>query len=322
MERKIHGHADSVYKIKKGSLREKPWMVSTIVLGSLVILLLLGNIFNITGKTVSGQKAGQNLLDFAVSQGLDAELSGVEKNGSFYLVTLNLEGQEDTYYVTKDGKYLIPAIYPLEIEEEIEANTNTNSNTQTTEVPKTQIPVVELFIWGYCPYGVQAQGPLAEVAELLGEYADFRAVMYYGGHGDYEIQQNKIQECIQELYPEKYWGYAAGFAEDIYPVCSSERTVECDTTESISLMKSLGIDSTKVLSCVDSQGEGLITVAFDYAKTLGVTGSPTLIINGVKSNVARNAESYKDAVCNAFTNAPEECGEELDSGATASSGSC
>jgi len=304
-------------KITK-KMRENPWILSTFVLGVLALILLIGNFGGVTGGVVNGDSAGNSLLTFANEQGANAELVGVEDIGDFYEVTLLLSGQEVPFMVTKNGEFLVQGLTPLNV-----AQTPT-SQEQSADIPKSDKPEVELFIWSYCPYGVQAQGPLAEVASLLGDYADFKAVLYYDGHGAYETQQNKIQACIQEVAPSKYWNYAEGFVEDIYPVCGTSRDIDCDKTESIKLMKSLGIDSTKVMSCVDSQGEGLISASSSYAKQLGVTGSPTLVINGVKSNAGRTAEAYKVAVCNAFTDgtAPEECLTTLDSSAAAAAGNC
>ena len=179
-----------------------------------------------------------------------------------------------------------------------------------------------MFIWSYCPYGVLAQEPLAEVASILADKADFKAFLYYDGHGAYETQQNKIQACIQEKDKDKYWAYATGFVDDVYTACGQSKDIECNEEESIKLMKSLGINSDEIMSCVESEGADLIKADADYAKSLGVTGSPTVIVNGVKTNVGRNAEAYKGAVCEAFNDAPEECGTVLDSTSAAAAGSC
>jgi protein-disulfide isomerase len=87
-------------------------------------------------------------------------------------------------------------------------------------------------------------------------------------------------------------------------------------------MKSLGIDSTKILSCVSSQGEQLLEEHYDAAKEAGVQGSPTLIINGAKPSVSRTAEAYKGAVCSAFNNIPSECSQTLDSTGSTATGNC
>ena len=304
-------------KITK-KMRENPWILSTFVLGVLALILLIGNFGGMTGGIISEKDAGDSLLTFANQQGANAELVGVEDTGDFYEVILLLNGQEAPFMVTKDGEFLVQGLTPLNLVQ------TPTSQEQSVDIPKSDKPEVELFIWSYCPYGVQAQGPLAEVASLLGNYADFKSILYHDGHGAYETYQNKIQECIQEISPSKYWNYAAGFVEDIYPVCGASRDIDCDKTESIALMKSLGIDSTKVMSCVDSKGDSLISASSSYAQQLGVTGSPTLIINGVKSNAGRTAEAYKVAVCNAFTDetAPEECSTTLDSSTAAAAGNC
>ncbi|MBI3259230.1 MAG: hypothetical protein HYZ54_07145 [Ignavibacteriae bacterium] len=44
-----------------------------------------------------------------------------------------------------------------------------------------------------------------------------------------------------------------------------------------------------------------------------VAGSPTLIINGVESSAGRDSASYLKAICDAFKNAPTECGTQLSS---------
>lgn len=309
-------------KVSKKSItekvRENPWVLSTFVMGLLIVILLITSSGNLTGKVISENKVGEYLLSYYESMGAEGlTMNSVKKIGDIYEVNLNYQGDVFPFYVTKSGYIMGNQLVSI-----IPNKTSSDTDTQTTEIPKSDKPVVELFIWGYCPYGVQAQGPLAEVADLLGKYADFRAVLYYDGHGEFETQQNKIQECIQELYPAKYWKYAAGFVEKVYPVCSSARTVDCDKTESVKLMNSLGIDSAKVLSCVSSKGESLISAASDYAKAMSVSGSPTLLINGVKADAERTAEAYKDAVCSAFNEVPEECGTALSSESGTASGNC
>ena len=44
-------------------------------------------------------------------------------------------------------------------------------------------------------------------------------------HGAHELQQNKIQECIQVVDKTNYWKYAQKFASDIYPHCGSKKAL-------------------------------------------------------------------------------------------------
>jgi len=297
-------------------MRKNPWILSTLILGVVVLILLVGN-FGTTGNSVSENEAGKIILDFANSQVEGAELVSVEKDSGLYKVTLALDGNDIPLYLTLDGKNLVSGLTPLSLLEQPQ-----EQETETTAIPKTDKPVVELFIWSYCPYGVQAQGPLAEVATLLGDSADFKAILYYDGHGAYETQQNKIQACIQQIAPKKYWDYAAGFVKNIYPNCGVSKDIECDKTESIKLMNSLQIDSSKVMTCVETQGEALIKADAQRASTLGVTGSPTLAINGVKANTARTSEAFKTAICESFNTVPSKCSTTLTATAAATSGNC
>ena len=227
--------------------------------------------------------------------------------------------EEGTIHSTKT-KLIIGAV--VDLDEQIE-QPGTTDPPAGIEVSKQEVPDAELYIWSYCPYGVTALAPFADVAVTVGESANFSAVLYYDGHGAYETQQNKIQACIQEVDKEKYWTYAAKFVSDIYPKCGATKDVTCDLDESTILMDSLGIDSTVVLECVESEGEALLAAHSTKAQAMEVTGSPTLVVNGAKvTNVARTANGFLGAVCGGFINAPEACSVELSEEAGTVAGSC
>lgn len=298
-------------------MRENPWMFATMILGVVTLILLIGNFQGgMTGDVIDSDVAGAKLLAYYESTGAQGlVLESVEEENGLYKVNFEYQGAIVPIYMTQDGA-LAGSMNSLVVE------ATSDIGTDAQEVPKLDKPKVELFVWSYCPYGVQAQGPMAEVVSLLGDAAEFVIVPYYDGHGEYEAQQNKIQSCIQKLDTDKYWAYAAGFVEDIYDTCGSTRDAECDKSESIKLMDSLGIDSDEVIKCVDSEGDDLFEEAVSYSRQNGVQGSPTILVNGVKVSVARNAESIKAAVCEAFNDAPSECSEVLDSSAAAAAGNC
>lgn len=300
------------------------WMIATILLGILLVSILIYN----SVTTISSGEASEITTSFLVSgYGLSESLiniTSVVSNGDLYFVNFSVQGQDGSFVVSKDGSYfgsMIETKSFLDV-----APTATGSGSTTTEIPKSDKPVVELYVWAYCPYGVLAQGPMAEVAALLGDDVEFTIVPFLAGHDTqtekYESQQNKIQSCIQKLYPEKYWAYAGKFVSDVYTKCSSVRTEECDKTESVKAMKALGIDSAKVLSCVSTDGDKLYADASAQAQRNGVTGSPTITINGVQAKVDRTSESIKTAICGAFNSAPSACSNTLSSSSTAASGSC
>ena len=288
------------------------WMSLSIMLVTALIIVAFVPFGNVS-KTI----AAKNVIAFAELQGISAELVSVEENDGFYDVNLSIDGNSVPVKVTMDGKYLAQ-VTPLQIT----GSAVSSGDSASADVPKSDKPIVELFVWSYCPYGVQAQGPLAEVALLLENSADISTVLYYDGHGPFETEQNKIQACIQEVAKDKYWDYAAAFVKDIYPKCGSTGEIICDKTESVKLMKLLGIDDSKIMSCVDERGDSLFAEASSLAQQYGVTGSPTLMINGVKVNSERTPEAFKTAICEAFINAPSECSEVLDSNGASTTGTC
>ena len=114
---------DSKKETLTDRMRENPWTVSTIVLGIIVLIFLASNFTGFTGSTITGGvisegDAGQAMLDFADSQGVDAELVDVIEEENFYVVTLSIQGQNVPVHVTKDGKYLIQGLTPLIIPDE------------------------------------------------------------------------------------------------------------------------------------------------------------------------------------------------------------
>ncbi|MEK6833574.1 MAG: hypothetical protein AABY32_06025 [Nanoarchaeota archaeon] len=306
---------ESTFKVKRGNLfRDKPWVVSTFVLGILVILLLVGSL-GITGGTVSEKSAGDAILSLANSQGADAELVNVVKEGDFYKVTLSIDGNNVPVYVTKDGKYFTSSLIPLtEQTQETSPNSNSNSNTPAQDIPKSTKPSVELYVFTYCPYGTQSEKGIIPVVELLGDKIDFKIRQIGAMHGEYEKIEAERQLCIEKEYPAKYLDYVLAFAlNSEIGACGGEAT--CVGPKIDALYTKLGISKAKIESCIASDGLTIYNAELSNSQKVGVSGSPTLIINGVKISSARDSASYLDVVCQAFSDGsvPIECGEQLSS---------
>jgi hypothetical protein len=313
---KVSEHKASEGKVGK-FFSKNYWMIATIVL---VVLLIGVLIFNYAGGASKAQ-VEKSIVSFVEENvGTTPNITSIEtvKNGSLgklYVVSGNIQGQEFQIYVSKGADYLL-SVTPLKVA----ATTATPETPAQTTVTKSDKPVSELFIWSYCPYGVTALTPFAEVAKLLENSADFKVVLYYDGHGAHETQQNKIQACIQKYDKAKYWDYAIQFSSKIYTKCSGDAT--CDKTESTVIMKALGIDSTKIFNCVNTEGASLIAADAKRAQALGVTGSPSLVVNGAIVNAARTADAYKTAICGAFNSAPASCSTALSTAAGSTTGNC
>jgi len=318
---------ESAFKVKKGSsLRDKPWIVLTFVLGLLVVILLLGNVFNITGNAVSGNKAGQALVDFAVAQGIDAQLVDVESEGSLYKVTILIEEEEYPYYVTKDGKYFLLETSLIPLTTEDTSTDTTDTTTGVEEIPKLDKPVVELYVFTYCPYGTQAEKGILPVVELLGDKIDFKIRQIGAMHGDYEKVEAERQLCIEKEYPTKFLDYVLEFAlNSEVGVCGGNAT--CVNPLINSIYTKLGISESKINSCMASDGLALYNAEVSNSQTWGISGSPTLVINGIEVQTdssyknyvingklipfSRSAETYKEVICELFTTTPSECSQTL-----------
>jgi hypothetical protein len=304
------------YKKAMKSLSKNYWAISTLILATLFIVsLLTGGISG--GATIGMDEAGQNVLNFANKQGANAELLSIEDGESLYMVILSIDGQEVPVYVTKDGKTLVPQPIPLE---EIETPTTNTQPTQTSASPKSDKPIVELFIMSHCPYGTQIEKGILPVVEVLKDKIDFELkFVYYAMHptsGEVEEQLN--QYCIQKDQNDKFTDYLTCFLE---------------AGDGESCLDTIAIDKTKLTTCTeatDAEFNVLANLAdesswlsgrfpkFDIHKAdndkYSVGGSPTLIINGVQSSSGRDSISLLNAICGAFNTAPGECDTEFETG--------
>jgi protein-disulfide isomerase len=289
--------------------RENPWMISTLVCGALVLILLISAFSGgFIGNSLSANAAGEKLVNFYKGVGVEnLTYESVQEVSGIYQVNINYQGQTIPLYITKDGKNIITSLSPTE------KNTSASSSSSTTtqaEIPKTSKPTVELYVFSYCPYGTQMEKAILPAIKLLGDSIDFKIRQIGAMHGDFEKVEAERQLCINKLYPTKYLDYVSKFVSDsTIGACSGDAT--CLTPKLVGIYGPLGIDAAKVNSCMASDGETMFTAEESNANAKGVTGSPTLFINGVTSEAARNSEAIKGAICSAFTSVPSACSTTL-----------
>ena len=265
---------------------------------------------------LSAQKAAEKAIDFInqnmLPENITASLIEVVEDNGLYKLKLEVEEEEHTAYVTKDGKLLF--IDAIDIDQVIEAE---SPEPAATEVPKEEKSDVKLFIMSYCPYGLQAQKMFLPVYELLGEKADIGIYFVnYIMHGEEEINENLIQYCIQKQEPQKFVDYLGCFVKDgDSQKCLSEAKidqgilVECiaTTDKEYNIYSQYEDQSTWINGSFPK---------FDVHTALneqyGVRGSPTVVINGSVVQVSpRSPEKFKQVVCQSFNSPPEECSQTL-----------
>jgi len=295
------------------------WMVATFVLGIVLVFSVFSG--GITGGAVgvqdkvSAEKAGESLKDFAKSQGTEIEIVSTTEEDSFYNLKIKVSGQEADVKVTKDGAYLATLI-PLDAK----ANpSNPNQQQPQTEVPKADKPTVEMFIMSHCPFGTQIEKGFLPVWKLLRNDMNFEIkFVYYAMHPSAgEVEEQLNQYCIQKEQKDKFYDYLTCFLKD---------------GKGSACLDSVKVDKTKLASCVKKTDE-----TYEVTKNLndkskwlsgqfplfnihkadnekyGVGGSPTLVINGVEAQSARDSASLLKLVCSSFNKAPELCKTELSS---------
>jgi len=116
-----------------------------------------------------------------------------------------------------------------------------------------------------------------------------------------ESHESGRQACIQNSYPDKYWGYLAAFNTNCWGKAGIDA---CWKTEAAKL----GIDTQKIEQCAEgAEGIKMLMADSDKSDQYQVGSSPSLFINGVEFTGSRTPEAYKEAICSAFNTPPAEC---------------
>ena len=275
--------------------------------------------YNASAKIVNYTDLG-DILAFNVSI--------MDKNGS--------KMDEGSVYITKDGMYMVSIMYNLSapFPKAPEPPTDNGDQQQAaTQVPKTDMPSLKLYVMAFCPYGQVAEKAAFPVAKLLGDKIDFQVhfVIYPSSmynndptycendvcsmHGTGELHEDIRQMCIAKYQEDKLITYIEGINTN----CSYTNVDTCWK----GVADATGVDSVAVENCTASEGAALAKAEKELGyDTLGISGSPATLINDVESQIGRTADAYKTALCAAFNTAPGECGQTLNDTAAAPSGSC
>ena len=270
-------------------IRKNPFILSTLVCGALAVLLLVAMISGggVTGNVVSKNVAGENLIGY-LNNVVDSEVTLVDMKDeeNFYLATVEFKGEELPIYVTKDGASYTSNLIPLVSQQQ-------DIQDQTSQdVPKSDVPVVELFIMTHCPYGTQAEKGMIPVIESLGDLIDAKIrFVHYFMHEPEETETPR-QVCIREEQSEKYLDYLRYFLEE---------------GDSDYALEKAGINQADLTDCVNNRAEGYYEEDSSLSEEYGVSGSPALVINGEIISSARSPAAYLDTICQAFNDVPEEC---------------
>lgn len=326
--REHHEHHEH-HEAHKDKSSPLDWWKIVAVVG---IVLLISSIFTAGFRSWSisdRDSVTQETLEFVNTQLLPgqtaAEITEVATEQGLYRMTININGRALETYVTKDGKVFFPQGIKVD---EFAALSNSDASVAAADVPKTDKPLVDLYVMSFCPYGNKAEETMYPVYTALKDKVTWN-IHYIVGvsgttvqslHGQPEADQNMREVCVKENYDlDTFWKFIGYVNQN----CGSNGACWKDAA------KAAGADSVKIESCVAAKGLEYMKAEAAASDAAGAQGSPTLIINGVQTNSVYSygqPNTYLKAVCDSFTTAPAECAEVIDSAsasaAAGSAGSC
>lgn len=308
--------------------KSKPWPNVWMITTFAVLAVFAASLFlstqngGITGAFTAGlssQQAAEKAMGYINNDLLGGQSTAVlvnvtEKSG-LYLVTFKVDTQMYATYVSKDGKYLFPQSLDM---------AEVSAPAATTEAVTSAVPTVQMFVMSFCPYGQQAEAGLKPVADLFGAKVTFEPhfIVSVSGdtvsslHGQYEVNEDMRQAVILKHYgASTFWKYVDYLNNN----CNKDNVDACWKDAA----KASSVDTAKVGSWVTSEGLDLMKAEAALTSQLGVTGSPTIFINGQSYGGGdRSPSAFQAAICSAFTSKPAECSQTLSTSTGAASGNC
>lgn len=325
-----HEHHKPEFVEKKAFKMPNVWMIASALLLIALVVVLATRSPSATGMGAAqcGQQTVAYLNNNLVQPGTQATLESVNEESGVYAIVTDYLNRSITVYTTKDCSLLF--LSSLNTTQELPDAEETQTQ-EMPEVTKTDKPVVELYVMSFCPYGVQAENAMKPVADLLGAKADIkvRFIVNIGGtnisdvsslHGIEEAKEDVRQLCVMKYYPSKFWSYLMDINENCYSLYRDSAAMDACWKNASAKQ---GIDTAKIEACAyGSEGIALLSSDETLTEQYGISGSPTLMINGVRYSGARTPEAFKEAICSAFNNPPAECSQTLSEDGSAASGNC
>lgn len=295
--------------------------IIVIILALLVVAGFFYRSYFQKNQVLSSQEAGEKAIAFInqnlLPQGFEASLLDVSEKSGLYKIRLKIGEKEFDSYISKDGQLFFQQginLEKLEKKPQVAAEKQ-EKKSSCEDFSKTEEPLLEAFVVSQCPYGLQMQRILSRLVKKIPSLKDYLKVEYLGSieddqvksmHGKAEAEENLRQICLREEQADSFWPYLdchlkAGKVDD----CLREARV----------------DENKLEGCLQERGKEYAKKDFEAQDRYGVSGSPTLILNGeivdeqgfakAAELSIRSAEVVKQLLCCGFKEAPEFCSQEL-----------
>jgi hypothetical protein len=157
---------------------------------------------------------------------------------------------------------------------------------------------LDIFVMSQCPYGVRTVDAMKDVLDVFGKdqkLLDFelnfigqeRGDQLTSMHGQAEVDEDVRQLCAQKIYKKKY-----KFMDYVFCRNKDYRSADWE-----SCAKN-GIQAAAIKKCAEGdEGKQLLRESFKKAADLGISGSPSWLLNNKYDMNARNPEAIKKAFC-------------------------
>jgi len=162
---------------------------------------------------------------------------------------------------------------------------------------------MELHVMSMCPYGTQVEAVLLPVAKQFGDSLDLK-IGFVGSvegselkslHGQEEIDENIVHACALKYSPDEAYDFILCRNKDFasnWKTCAENLKLKVNAIE----------------TCVTgNEGFSLMKEEFEYSSSNGITGSPTIFLNGNPYAGQRTETGFIREICNEFTDKPELC---------------
>lgn len=249
-------------------------IIAALIIGGVLIYGSVNKICLGQGDILTAQEAGEKAINFInqnILQGQAvASLTNIIEEEGFYKLTVDINGQEITAYVTRDGKFLFPEAINLD-----EQPPSSNLPVEGDPVlgnPDAPVTIIE-FSEFQCPFcGRYASETFPQIKKDYVDTGKVKIVFKNFPLPSHDKAQKAAEagECAFEQG--KFWEYGEKLFEN-------QQALEIDNLKQYA--QDLGLNSGQFNSCLDS-GKYQEEVGEDLqeGQNVGVSGTPTFFING------------------------------------------
>jgi len=260
--------------------------IGVLLLGFLVGIVVGSGIstvvfLNLGPKASSDEKEFSKNLDKALQEinrriqinypGVSAKVKNYTTAGEFYIVNIEFYDRNgtisvDKYYISKDGKLIVPANYMISLEK-----VHVSEDDDPWIGAKDARVVIVEFSDYACPYC--AKFALEVEKKIIENYKDAVKLVFrdFPVHGEISYKAAEAANCAREQG--KFWEYH-------YLLFERQNEWYNNASKFLSYAGELGLDLEKFRACLDS-GKYREEVEKDLRDGIsyGVKGTPTFFIN-------------------------------------------